>query len=339
MNNKKLIRLTFPVLAIVAIYFMGSVPENPEYDLTFPTVPDEPLLLESYIGGKENQHLVKPDNEARIIWNDDSKRQTEYAVVYLHGFSASQKEGDPVHVRFARDFGCNLYLARLADHGIDTTESLLYHTADRAWNSAKEALAIGNAIGQKVIIMSTSTGGTLALKLAAEFPGKVHALINLSPNIEINNPAAFLLNDPWGLLIARLVMGGKYRVTSADEEESKYWNKKYRLESLVELQELIETTMTKKTFQKITHPSLTLYYYKNEKEQDPEVRVSAMIDMHRSLATPDDLKVHKAIPGAGAHVIGSSLTSRGVETVYNEIRNFAITRLHMLMANSVLVNK
>jgi hypothetical protein len=32
----------------------------------------------------------------------------------------------------------------------------------------------------------------------------------LSPNIAINDPNAWLLNDHWGLQIARLVVGGKY---------------------------------------------------------------------------------------------------------------------------------
>jgi hypothetical protein len=40
-------------------------------------------------------------------------------------------------------------------------------TADAYWESAKLAYAIGKQIGKKVILMSTSTGGTLALKLAA----------------------------------------------------------------------------------------------------------------------------------------------------------------------------
>ena len=35
------------------------------------------------------------------------------SVVYLHGFSASQEEGDPVHYDFAQKFGCNLFLAAL----------------------------------------------------------------------------------------------------------------------------------------------------------------------------------------------------------------------------------
>ena len=61
--------------------------------------------------------------------------------------------------------------------------------------------------------------------LAAEYPQDVFGLINLSPNIAINDGAAFMLNDPGGLQIARMVMGKNYRVTDANEEHAEYWNK------------------------------------------------------------------------------------------------------------------
>lgn len=308
---------------------MGPDANEAKFDLVLPEVPIEPQALEAYIGKHEGQYKIKPDNEARIIWADSSKQKTPYAIIYLHGFSASQKEGDPVHRRLAREFGCNLYLSRLSDHGIDTTESLMLFTADRVWESAKRALVIGKAIGDKVILVGTSTGSTLGLKLAAEYPDKIHALINLSPNIAINNPAAFVLNDPWGLQIARIVKGGKYNVTGANKEKAKYWNGNYRLEAVVQLEELLERAMTKETFSRIKHPSLTLYYYKNEQEQDPEVKVSAMLEMNEQLATPDSLKVLKAMPETGAHVIGCSLTSRDVEGVYKEIGNFFTGKLKM----------
>lgn len=329
MKPGRLAAITIPVLLVTVIYFAGPKPSAPEYDKTLPLIPSQPDALEQYISDIESKHPVKPDNEARIIWADSSRKKTAWAVVYLHGFSASQEEGDPVHLRFARNFGCNLYLSRLSDHGVDTTEQLLYFTADRFWNSAKEALAVGNAIGENVILISTSTGGTAALMLAAEYPDHVQALINLSPNIAINDPAAFLLNDPWGLQIARMVLGGKYRETGASEEKSKYWNNRYRLESVVQLEELIETTMKRETFERILQPSLTLYYYRSEEEQDPEVRVSAMLDMHRQLSTPDSLKVEKAIPSAGAHVLGGSLASKDVASVYREMENFASEILHL----------
>ena len=329
MISKRLIKITFPIIALAAIYFLGPAPKHPTYNLTPIVVPSEAAALEDYVASNEAKHKIKPDNEARIVWHDNTKQKTEYAIVYLHGFSASQIEGDPVHRTFAKDFGCNLYLSRLADHGVDTTETLLLFTADRLWESAKQALAMGKQLGNKVILVSTSTGGTLALMLAAYYPDDVYALINMSPNIAINDPAAFLLNDPWGLQIARTVLGGKYRITGASEEHAKFWNKKYRLESLVQLEELIETTMKKDLFQKVTKPSLTLYYYKNETEQDPEVKVSAMLKMNDQLATPDNLKETIAFPNAGVHVIGCSLTSKDVEGVYAAMKKFAIEKLGM----------
>jgi pimeloyl-ACP methyl ester carboxylesterase len=192
-------------------------------------------------------------------------------------------------------------------------------------------------------LVSTSTGGTLALKLAAIYPDRVHALINMSPNIAINNPAAFVLNDPWGLQVARMVKGGKYSETPAsetNETKANYWNEKYRLEAITELESLVETSMTKAVFEKVTQPSLTLYYYKNEAEQDPEVKVSAMLTMNEQLATPDSLKVIKAIPGAGAHVLGCSLTSKDVETVYDEMRKFMAGKVRLApVASYALLKK
>jgi pimeloyl-ACP methyl ester carboxylesterase len=300
-----------------------------------PQIPNTAEALENYVKGKESLHKLKPDNEARIIWFDSTRQKTKYAIVYLHGFSASYMEGDPVHRQLAREFGCNLYLSRLADHGIDTTEVLLQFTTDRFWNSAKEALAIGKALGERVILVSTSTGGTVALLLAAQYPDDVAALINISPNIALRDPAAFLLNDPWGLQIARLVLGNNYREWQGSEERLKYWNNKYRLESLVQLEELVETSMVPETFSKITQPSLTLYYFKNDQEQDTEVSVSAMQKMHALLATPDSLKVSVPMPNAGAHVMASPLTSKDVDGVYREIEKFLVGKMHMQKVNSL----
>lgn len=297
-----------------------------------PDVPTNPMELEAYISTQEAQHRLKMDNEARIIWTDSTKKKTPFSVVYLHGFSASQEEGDPVHVDFAKKFGCNLFLPRLSDHGVDTTEQLLYVTPDRLWASAKESLAIGKALGEKVILMSTSTGGSLAFMLAADYPQDVFALINLSPNIAINNPAAFLLNKPWGLQIARTVIGGKYNVSEPDSLVDAYWNTNYRLEAAVELQELL-VEMNKSTFERVTCPSLTLYYYKNEKEQDPTVKVSAMLEMNKQLGTPDDMKETVPVPAAGAHVIGSYIKSKDLPTVERAVEKFAVEKLKMVPFN------
>src|ERR1043166_5667676 len=140
-------------LALVLVYLAGPTPESPKYSPVMPAVPATDSI-QNYVREIESQHKLKPDNEARIIWaNDSSRQKTDYAIVYLHGFSASQKEGDPVHKNIAKEFGCNLYLSRLAEHGIDTADQLVNLTADNYWESAKQALAIGKQLGNKIILM------------------------------------------------------------------------------------------------------------------------------------------------------------------------------------------
>jgi pimeloyl-ACP methyl ester carboxylesterase len=311
------------LLLLIVIYFLGPKPSKPAYQKELPAVPSEAIALEQFIHKEEAKHKLKPDNEARIIWyNDSLKQKTEYAIVYLHGFSASQEEGDPVHYQFAQKFGCNLYLSRLDAHGIDTSAPLASFTAEGVWNSAKEAFAIGKQLGKKVILLSTSTGGTLALKLAAEFP-EIAGLVLLSPNIAINDPNAWLLNNHWGLQIAHLVTGKYRKAADTTAIYAQYWNNRYVTKSLVQLEELLETTMKESTFKKVTQPVLLLYYYKDEEQQDPVVKVSAMKRMFRQLGTPENMKREVAVPNAGDHVIGSYIKSKDVETVLSECEKFA----------------
>jgi len=325
--------LAIILLLMIIVYFLGPRPNRPKFSDQLPAIPTQSADLEKYIQDHEAQHKLKPDNEARIIWlNDSLKQQTEYAVVYLHGFSASQEEGDPVHYNFTQKFGCNLFLSRLADHGIDTIDALYNVTADRLWNSAKEAYAIGKSLGKKVILMSTSTGGSLALKLAEEYPD-IAGLILLSPNIAINDSKAWMLNNHWGLQIAKLIKGNYIYSKDTTKLYAQYWNSKYRIEATVQLEELVETTMKESTFQKITQPTLLLYYYKDDIHQDSVVKVSAMKRMFLQLGTSENLKREVAIPNAGNHVMGSYIKSKDIQTVENECEKFAIDILKMKLNN------
>ena len=316
---------------LVIVYLLGPCPASSDYSKQMPSIPISAAQLEQYVKSNEAMHKLKPDNEARIIWaNDSSKAKTEYAIVYLHGFSASQAEGDPIHRDIAKEFGCNLYLSRLAEHGIDTPDAMIHLTVDEYWESAKQALAIGRQLGKKVILMATSAGGALALKLASDFPDDVQALVLLSPCIAINDQFAWLANNHWGLQIAHAVIGSDY-IDSKDLRpiNKQYWYTHYRAEAVAALEEMLETAMNKETFQKITNPVELLYYYKDEIHQDSTVKVSAMIKMFDELGTADSLKRKMAMPNTGTHVIGSYIKSHDVAGVQTEIEKFLKEVLHL----------
>lgn len=327
---KKLLKFVVVFLVLLGIFYvLGPSPDAPIYNEQMPEIASI-TKLDHYIATKESKFNVRPDNEAQIIWADSNGIATEYVILYLHGFSASHKEGYPVHQNLSKHFGANLFLSRLAEHGLHSDTSLFYYTADKAWESAKEALVISNTLGKKVIIISTSTGGTLALKLAAIYPNRIHALINLSPNIRIKDPTARLLNNPWGKEIATLVFGKQRAISYEREDTKQYWDTLYSVNALVELEELMETSMTEETFSKINCPVLSLYYYKDGQNQDEVIDVSVIANMHQSLGTKEELKEYKALATPGTHVIASSYRSKDYAIVEKEIKLFCEKTLGML---------
>jgi pimeloyl-ACP methyl ester carboxylesterase len=341
MLKKKWQRYTLAILAVITIFYLfGPHPKTPVYSNTMPAVPADANSLQQYVQQQEGMHKLKPNNQARIVWyNDTTKAKTGYAIVYLHGFSASQEEGAPIHTNIAKEFGCNLYLSRLAEHGIDTADPMINLTPEEYWESAKQALAIGKQLGNKVILMGTSTGGTNALQLAATYPDDVAAVVLLSPNIAIHDPNAWVLDKPWGLQIARMVKHSHY-VTATDDRDiyKQYWYSQYPLEAAVELQEMLETTMTKENFEKVKQPLLLLYYYRDEQHQDSVVSVPAMLKMFDELGTPGNEKVKEAVPNAGDHVLGSFIKSKDLLSVQTDIENFMTRTLHLTKTTGSIVD-
>ena len=171
-------------------------------------------------------------------------------------------------------------------------------------------------------MVSTSTVGSVALKLCGEFPDIV-ANIMISPNIAINDKNAWLLNNRWGLQIAHLVIGQHKVADDTTAIYAQYWNNRYSTGALVQLEELLESTMKESTFIKVTQPSLMLYYFRDDDHQDDVVKVSAMKRMFLQLGTPDSLKRQVAIPNAENHVLASPIKSKDVQSVRKEVERFA----------------
>ena len=311
---------------LVVVWILGPRVQYDAVDLTRPARLDLAIEeIDGYLQAKEASiEYLKEDNEARVVWADSSHQKTPYSVVYLHGFSASQGEGDPIHRLIADSIGANLFLARLRDHGLGTKEAFRDVSPQDWIDDTKEALAIGRLIGEQVIVVSCSTGGTLSLPLAP-VEESLHSLILLSPNIEIADPNAAMITGPWGeQLIESMV--GEYRMVDSSQL-SQYWSGNYHIDGLKALQWLIDQTMNDDTFKKITTPIYMGYYYKNEQEQDPVVSVDAMLDFYDAVNTPSDQKHKTAFANAGDHVVSSKYKNENWQDVYDDIMAFLVPRL------------
>jgi len=307
------------ILIAVAALLLGPKAAFKQVDGKITAI-DIPLTqLDQFIANKEaTVKNLKPDNQSRIIWAD-SIRKTEYAVVYLHGFSASIWEGDGIHTQFAERYGANLYLARQQDHGIADKNTFLNLTPKNYMDSAKEAVAIGQLLGEKVILMSCSTGGTHSLYLTAHNPEMVHAQIMYSPNIAVANPAIQLTTMPWGEYLASGLIGENVKSGAYGKPGMQnYATTEYHTKGIIALEALLEQTMTPKTFNKISSPYFVGYYYKNEEAQDPVVSVAAMLEMAEQTATPDKQKRLVPFADVNNHVLCSLRQSDDIETVRKE---------------------
>jgi esterase/lipase len=306
----KILENTLFVLSVLfGLFVLGPEEEAPDLELPQPEISLSLSELKDWIDTQESTFdNIKPDNASQLEFYDSIPQKTAYSILYLHGFSASTGEGDPVHRNIARALKANIYLPRLSDHGLIEQEPMFNFTGQKYLDSASEALAVAKKIGEKVIVISSSTGGTLSLILGND--PQIAALLLFGPNVEIYDPKSKLLTLPWGLQIAEWVLGSKYhKMNKITEKKKNYWTIRYRLESTVELQKLVETGMRPEVFQRITAPVFMGYYYKNEEEQDKVVSIPAMLRMFDQLGTPEDKKQKVAFPEAGDHVIISHLST------------------------------
>jgi esterase/lipase len=320
MNLKALTLLLIP-----AVFFMaGCKYEKPVLNGKINTLQNKTMQeLEKKVADQNAAVKdLKKENEARIVWaNPDNPAKTEYVLIYLHGFSASCREGYPVNYDFAKRYGMNMYCALFEGHGIAGDEPMKDLTAESYFESAKKALEIGRQLGKKVILMSTSTGGTISLKLAADNPW-IHALIMFSPNVDVVDKKAHWLSNKFGYGLAKMVKG-KMITYDDPSEVQKYWQSQYHINGARAMIMLVENTMNPETFARVKQPVFLGYYYKNDEEKDPTVDVDAMLKMYDELGTPANLKEKVAFPNAGCHPIASGIFNKNYREVEEASFRFA----------------
>jgi esterase/lipase len=226
--------------------------------------------LDEYLKTSEAQYDdILPDTEKIILWADPKKKhKTPVSVISLHGFSATRQETAPLSDLVARELGANLFYTRLAGHG-RSSQALGAATVNEWMNDTVEALEIGRLLGERVLVISTSTGGTLSTWLATLVKSdEILAYIMVSPNFLPNHPIAKILTWPWAHTIMPLFYGKTWRWWPGKLQEGQYWTTSYPINVIFQMMALVQFAR-KADVSKITTP-LQVFLSKQDKIVAPE---------------------------------------------------------------------
>jgi pimeloyl-ACP methyl ester carboxylesterase len=223
----------------------------------------------------------RPGNEERYI---TFGKKTPLAFLYIHGFGASRAEGEETMEALAKKFKANTYLMRLPGHGTNKEDQAKQTFADYL-DASREALEMMQGQGDQVILFGSSMGGLLCTYLAAEFPDKVAGVVLANPFYGPVSKSLNILNYPGGLTFIKLVSFSSQRdsvyppgTPNVLPERNDYWYPRQYFSALVGVNDLKNYAAVPEVYRKISSPALLLYYYKNEKEQDPTASVTKMLE-------------------------------------------------------------
>ena len=212
---------------------------------------------------------IRPGLEKSIIWAEAPHHRTEYAVVYIHGFSASKEELRPVPDRIASALAANIFYTRLTGHG--RTAKAMREASVAAWmQDLAEAYQIGSVIGDKVILISCSTGGTLVAAGIASgmFSKQLYSTVFFAPNFGVHDWMARLMTWPLASYWAPLIGGEMQTSSPRNELHARYWTTSYPTISLIPMMQLIDQ-VNSDDMRKSTVPAL-FYFSPDDKVVDPQ---------------------------------------------------------------------
>ena len=296
--NMNIKRLSLIILiAIILVIALGPRPSQ-DYEVTLPQLPAD---LDTYLAEKENKFGdLKPETKKQIIWASPAKERTKLSVVYVHGFSGTHKITAPTFRNIAKKLNANLYLARLSGHG--RTPNAMAEPNLQDWiNDTAEAIAVGKAIGDKLILISLSTGSTLVSMVLAEQPNLADVLINMAPNFNPADPAAQLIVGPWGESLPSIVIGTYNKGKPKNELHDKFSTQNYHTDALITMMLAVQAS-NQGDYSKVKTPTLWLY-----SDKDKTVSIDSMKEIIERWGSP--LNEVKLVDKADGHVITGDIMS------------------------------
>jgi len=133
-----------------------------------------------------------------------------------------------------------------------------------------EAIKIGSTIGDKVLVVSCSTGSTLATWFGlTPNAQQAYAHVFISPNFGPKDKRAEMINWPWGQQIAYAVQGESRGVRSEDPKLNLGWTTVYPTKALFPMMALTQKVRDS-DLTRFKQPVL-VFYSEQDQVVDPEM--------------------------------------------------------------------
>ncbi|MDZ7600261.1 MAG: alpha/beta hydrolase [Hoeflea sp.] len=302
--RKVLYFIVFLIIAGGAAYVFGPRPAA-DTSIAFAeaSLPED---LDAYIAKTEARFDdLKPGNERQIVWAyPASKARTPVAIVYVHGFSAGPAEIRPLPDLVGRQLGANLYFARLTGHG-RSGDAMLEGSVNAWVNDLAEAIAIGRRLGERVVIMATSTGASLATWAATrpELMADVVGLVQISPNYGVQAAGSGLLTMPWAATLVPLIAGERRSFKPHNDLQAEFWTTEYPSRALLPMAAVVKLASGVDAA-RITVPSLFIV-----SPQDQVIRPDLVAAMAAGWGAPAELIEVTDSDDPSQHVIAGDALS------------------------------
>ncbi len=302
-------------LGLGAWAFAPQTPVDREISFDASILPDDPAMLQPWLDTRELQFSdLSPDAAKRIVWAGAMGAKTPLAVIYLHGFSATAEEIRPVPDDVARGLGANLFFTRLAGHGRGG-EAMAGATAGDWIEDMAEAMEIGRRMGDRVLVISTSTGATLAAIGAVDpaLSDGMAGIVMVSPNFGVRSVAGKILDMPFAEIWGPLVAGPTRSFTPQNDAHAKHWTTSYPTAALFPMAALVRHAVGL-DYRGVTLPALVIY-----SQDDQVVSPSKTETVMENWGGPLQFEERTMGPGDDpySHVIAGRVLSPGqtAETV------------------------
>ncbi len=216
------------LIAILGLVYTFGPRDTVNDELAFAPVVI-PADIDAYLSAAEAQFTdIIDDAHKQVVWAGAVGEQTEYSVLYVHGFSGTSHEMRPVPQNVANALGANLYYTRLAGHG-RSGDAMLDGSPEKWVQGVVEAIEIGQRLGQKVIVLATSNGGAVTTYVLnnPDYADKVTGVVLTSPAYKLGNPLTAVLDLPWVRHWGNYVAGERRGFEGVNADHERYWTNEY----------------------------------------------------------------------------------------------------------------